>query len=288
MKFLWFRCDVIIPSSALAVFVLILALLGFLVQQELQTIPNPEFHCSIASEAQVNIDRFRKENHSAFVVGYTGQVGRALVQDLNELKIFKKVVLIGRRQIPLHLGPEFEQEVINFDRLDDHRELFKDLDVGFCCLGTTQEKSGKHGFIKVDHDYTVLSAEIAKQQGCQQFSLISSQAADKTSALLYPRTKGQVEEALKQMEFKRLSIFRPGMLLSGPEIGKQSALQMITDHGVKFLHHFFPTAISTPVQVLARAMINPIIVPLKEKPEWTIYNNKAVHLTSGLSSRCSE
>ncbi|GFS19985.1 oxidoreductase HTATIP2 [Elysia marginata] len=284
MKFLWFRCDVIIPSSALAVFVLILALVGFLVQLELQLIPDSELHCSMASEAAANLNRFRSENHSAFIVGYTGEIGKALVHDLNELKIFKKVVLIGRRQVILDVGPEFEQKVINFDRLDEHRELFRNLDVGFCCLSTTQEKSGTQGFIKVDHDYTVLSAEIAKQQGCKQFSIVSSRGADKKSTLLYPRTKGQVEEALKLMKFQRLSIYRPGMLLSKRE--EKHLLEVLTGFVLKHVHNFFPTAISTPVDVVVRAMINHVLVPLPGTPQWTLYNNKALHLASGLSRGC--
>ncbi|KAK3760199.1 hypothetical protein RRG08_010240 [Elysia crispata] len=260
MKFLWFRCDVIIPSTVIALVVLAIAMLGFLVQRELQTIPDWEFHCSMAAEAEANIDRFKSENHSAFIVGYTGEVGKALVYELNQMKIFKKVVLIGRRKIPLDVGPEFKQQVINFDHLDDHRELFTGLDVGFCCLGTTIGKSGKQGFIKVDHDYIVLSAEIAKQQGCKQFSLVSSQGADKSSSFLYPKTKGQVEEALKLMRFNRLSIYRPGMLLCKRD--ETRLLEMIAGCVLKPIHYLFPTAISAPVEVVARAMINHMLLPL--------------------------
>ena len=60
----------------------------------------------MASESESNMERFKTENHSAFVVGYTGEVGKALVKDLNKLKIFKKVVLLGRREVALDVGPE--------------------------------------------------------------------------------------------------------------------------------------------------------------------------------------
>jgi oxidoreductase len=52
----------------------------------------------MASERESNLERFQKEDHSAFVVGYTGETGKALVAELNETKAFKRVVLIGRRQ----------------------------------------------------------------------------------------------------------------------------------------------------------------------------------------------
>lgn len=50
-----------------------------------------------------------KSNKMAFVIGYTGETGKALIQELNRTKLFKKVVLIGRREVQLDkdLGPEF-------------------------------------------------------------------------------------------------------------------------------------------------------------------------------------
>ena len=36
---------------------------------------------------------------SAFVLGYTGEVGKELVKELLKSQIFQRVVLIGRRQV---------------------------------------------------------------------------------------------------------------------------------------------------------------------------------------------
>ena len=73
--------------------------------ENLYSNPPPPF--SMASESETNIERFKSENHSAFIVGYTGEIGKALVQDLDKQKIFKRVVLIGRRVVPLNVGSEF-------------------------------------------------------------------------------------------------------------------------------------------------------------------------------------
>ena len=51
-------------------------------------------------------------------------------------------------------------------------------------LGWFQE-----GFIRVDHDYVLKAAELAKAGGCSDFHLESSKGADKTSGLLYLRVK---------------------------------------------------------------------------------------------------
>lgn len=284
MKFLWFRCDVIIPSTALGILVIAIALGGFFLKRELDSVENAEKYCSMGDQAMSTLGRYKSEEHSAFVLGFTGEVGRALIDELNKLKLFKRVVLIGRREIPLSVGPEFEQKIVNFENLDDHKDVFKDLDVGFCCLGTTRAKSGVQGFIRVDHDYVLLSAEAAKAHSCKHFSIVSSQHANKNSSFLYPRTKGQVEEALKVMHFDRLSVFRPGVLLGNREESRpmESTFKFL----IRPISYFFPTAISTPTEVVARAMINNVITPPTEDSKQEIFENKAIHLMSGISKGC--
>lgn len=49
---------------------------------------------------------------SAFVLGYTGEVGKELVRELLEKKIFKKVYLFGRRQVE-YSNPIYENAVSN-------------------------------------------------------------------------------------------------------------------------------------------------------------------------------
>lgn len=82
----------------------------------------------------------------------------------------------------------------------------------FCCLGS-RVKYGKELFRKVDYTYVHYGALIAKQNGIPHFGLISSMGADKKSILLYSRTKGEIEETLKGIQFPVLSIFRPGLLV---------------------------------------------------------------------------
>jgi hypothetical protein len=45
--------------------------------------------------------------------------------------------------------------------------------------------------------------------------IVVTQGADKDSWFLYPQTKGEVEENVKQLGFERTSIFRPGMIDRG-------------------------------------------------------------------------
>ncbi|XP_062616295.1 oxidoreductase HTATIP2-like isoform X1 [Saccostrea cucullata] len=247
---------------------------------DLASVHDAYFIYSMASEREQNLEKFKNEDHSAFVVGYTGETGKEIVKELNESKPFKRVVLIGRRQtnITEKLGKEFEERVVDFDNLDQYKEAFEGCDVGFNALGTTRGKSGVEGFVKVDNDYVMKTAEIAKTSGCKHFIHSSSQGTDKNSSFLYPRIKGQVEESLKVLHFERLSIFRPGILICDREESRPGETVLRTV--LKPIFYFFPTAISTPTEMVARAMVNNAIsAPSENKTE--LFENKAIHMLAG-------
>ena len=44
-------------------------------------------------------ETYRQMNKSAFVLGYTGEVGKELVKELLRSKVFNRVTLIGRRTV---------------------------------------------------------------------------------------------------------------------------------------------------------------------------------------------
>jgi oxidoreductase len=45
------------------------------------------------------VEAFKAKNISAFIVGYTGETGKVLVRELLQRNIFKKIILIGRREV---------------------------------------------------------------------------------------------------------------------------------------------------------------------------------------------
>lgn len=53
---------------------------------------------------------------------------------------------------------------------------------------------------------------------------------------------------------------------------------------LKPVSYFFPTAITVPVEVVSHAMINNLVSPAKQPVE--VYENKAIHQLSGISSGC--
>ncbi|XP_069718128.1 oxidoreductase HTATIP2 isoform X1 [Phaenicophaeus curvirostris] len=128
---------------------------------------------------------------SCFVLGASGQTGRALLRELLARRLFARVTLVGRRRLSLGEEAEaaVEQAVVDFERLSEHAAAFQGHDVGFCCLGTTRAEAGEAGFVRVDRDYVVQAAELARAGGCRHFVLQSSRGANRHSGFLYLRVK---------------------------------------------------------------------------------------------------
>uniref|UniRef100_A0A2K5V4M5 Protein HTATIP2 n=1 Tax=Macaca fascicularis TaxID=9541 RepID=A0A2K5V4M5_MACFA len=87
---------------------------------------------------------FRMQNKSVFILGASGETGRALLKEILEQGLFSKVTLIGRRKLTFNeeAYKNVNQEVVDFEKLENYASAFQGHDVGFCCLGTTRAKAG--------------------------------------------------------------------------------------------------------------------------------------------------
>jgi len=211
----------------------------------------------------------------AFIVGYTGEVGKELVKELLERKVFQKLILVGRRQVQLdgELYKNVEQRVIDFDHLDQHKSAFENCTIGFCCLGTTRAKSGADGFVKIDHDHVVELAKLAHGQGCEHFSVVSSMGANKDSFFLYPKTKGLMEQHVSEVGFSRFSIFRPAMLLCDRQ--ERRFGEKVANFALQPVFWACPTKFSVPTNTVAKAMIADLWRKTSNKVD--IIENAAIH-----------
>ncbi|ETI42057.1 hypothetical protein F441_12713 [Phytophthora nicotianae CJ01A1] len=166
----------------------------------------------------------------ALVQGATGAVGRALVAELVQSPSCTKVIALTRREIPdTQWGDAFPSmdvaaaqnklEIIPVDFEEMNRDWKKvpvSVDAAFSCLGTTRKDAGSaEAFRKVDLEYVTKFAELAKDAGIPYFGLLTASNANKDSWFLYPQTKGEVEENVKELQFERTSIFRPGLINRG-------------------------------------------------------------------------
>ena len=192
----------------------------------------------------------------AIVTGATGLVGNSLLTQLLEDPYFTKVISISRRdsgikhtKLSQYIGP-----------LDDPEFLKTNIkgDILFCCVGTTIKKAGsKEAFKRVDLEIPVLMGEIALENQVSAICVVSSIGANANGSNFYLRTKGEMENAILNLGFKKTTIVRPSMLLGnrkefrfGEEIGK---LVMIPSNFLLFGR--FKKYRAIKAETVARAMI---------------------------------
>lgn len=150
-------------------------------------------------------------NKTAVVLGATGLVGRALVDQLADAGHIGKVVTLTRRSAS-HSSSKVFNQIVNFDHLEEWAPLFR-ADFLFSCLGTTLKQAGsiaaRH---TVDHDYQLKAAQLASDNDVRHYLLVSSSAADAQSNNSYLKMKGELEQRIKVLPFERISIFQPSLL----------------------------------------------------------------------------
>lgn len=146
------------------------------------------------------------------VIGATGLVGSELLKILTKSDHYQTVHVISRRPIKI-VHPKINYHVSDFEKMDQI-EIDDEIDDAFCTLGTTMKKAGsREAFKKVDYKFIVSFAKKAKELGASNFVVVSSMGAKPSSSFFYNRVKGETEEALKEIVFKRLVILRPSLLL---------------------------------------------------------------------------
>ncbi|WP_144475153.1 NAD-dependent epimerase/dehydratase family protein [Cytobacillus oceanisediminis] len=153
---------------------------------------------------------------TALIAGATGLIGKELLQFLLNGNEYDKVIAIVRRPVGID-HPKLDERIVDFNQLEQRKQLFTADDV-FCCLGTTIKKAKtKEAMWKIDVEYPISIATLASSEGAKKFLLVSSMNADPESAFFYPRMKGKLEEEIKQIPFETTAIFRPSLLLGERE-----------------------------------------------------------------------
>ena len=146
------------------------------------------------------------------LVGATGLMGRRLIE-ISSAGDEARIVGIARREMTMPKGARVEMFVAEPAKWGEVLEAVRPLSL-ICALGTTWKKAGrdKAAFRAVDHDLVLATAEAAHKAGVPNMVLISSAGADPQAKNFYLQVKGQTEQELSKVGFKRLDILRPGLL----------------------------------------------------------------------------
>ncbi len=203
---------------------------------------------------------------TANVIGATGLIGTQLVQLLLENDNFEKIRIFVRRDSGLKHA-KLEQQIVDFSENEIwHKSL--NGDVLFSALGTTlKQAGGKENQFKIDYIFNLNFAKAAKENGIENYILVSSVGANSKSKVFYTKMKGELDEAVSKIGFKNVAILRPSSL-TGDRKDKRMA-EIISIPLATFITKFiFKKYRPIEDKIVAQAMINAAIQPIKTKTIW--------------------
>ncbi|WP_434679487.1 oxidoreductase [Pseudomonas sp. R1-18] len=144
------------------------------------------------------------------LAGATGLTGEHLLDRLLNEPTVSRVLAPTRRPLAEH--PHLENPV--GDLLSLLPTLSGQVDIAYCCLGTTIKEAGsQEAFRAVDLDLVVAFGKRARELGARHLLVVSAVNADPDSSVFYSRIKGEMEQALRAQDWPQLTLARPSLLV---------------------------------------------------------------------------
>ncbi|MFT4271755.1 MAG: NAD(P)H-binding protein [Pantoea sp.] len=191
---------------------------------------------------------------TVLLAGATGLVGGLILEALLADPTVSAVHALSRRPLPLQ-HPKLEVHVVDFSQLP----ALPPTDEVYLALGTTIKVAGSQAaFRAVDFEANLA---VARAASARRVGLVSAAAANAKSAIFYNRVKGELEDALKAMDFTALVIAQPSLLL-----GSRAHLQqprrlgeMIASPIARLFAPLLPGAYRpVSARAVARALVNTV------------------------------
>ncbi|KAK5113191.1 hypothetical protein LTR62_003527 [Meristemomyces frigidus] len=145
------------------------------------------------------------------LVGSTGLVGSQILTALTTLNSVGSVHAFSRKG----LGADAKIQGIPSQDSSTWPTLYPSgVQLFISALGTTRAQAG--GFEKqrkIDYDLNLELAQAAKAAGTKSYVLVSSAGSSSSSSMGYAKMKGELEDAVKALNFDHTVIIRPGLLV---------------------------------------------------------------------------
>lgn len=171
------------------------------------------------------------QNFAAIILGGTGQVGGAVVAELLAIPQCREVVMVTRkpiaprarvRNVVLDTGaPDFAEHTATLAR----EVLSQGPASAVSCVGVG---SGSARWSEEELKRLELGVVGAFARGCHdggigQFCLLSAVGSSARSRIRYVRVMGMKEDNVRSIGFRRLAIFRPGIIVGNAHTPAWSA-----------------------------------------------------------------
>jgi len=156
------------------------------------------------------------------IVGGTGQVGSAVVRALLASSSCTAVVMVNRRTIPLAADARLRQVIMDTSAANFANEIAElastcavnePLYAASCIgIGKGSGQWNEGDIKKLEIGLVGGFARGCLTAGVERFGLLSAAGSGAKSWIRYARIMGEKEDAVRRLGFKRLAIFRPGII----------------------------------------------------------------------------
>lgn len=154
------------------------------------------------------------------ITGSTGMVGEGVLFECLEHPMIESVLLVNRRPYRGASHPKLSECIVpDFLQLDAVLPRLTGYDACFFCAGVSSAGMSEADYTRVTYDVTTHFARTLAALNPQMvFIYVSGALTDSTEKgrVMWARVKGRTENALMNMGFKQVCIFRPGFMKASP------------------------------------------------------------------------
>lgn len=191
------------------------------------------------------------------LVGGTGLVGSEVLKRALAEPGIETLVVPSRRKLAIS-HEKLVAPLVDFDALPADAAWWE-VDAAICTLGTTIRTAGsREAFRRVDHDYPLAVARLAKAHGASRLAVVTAKGANSRSPFFYSRVKGELEADLTALNFPSLTLVRPGLI--GGERSEQRAGEDVAKRVLTVLGPVLPRSWRVnPASTIAQALLAAVV-----------------------------
>ncbi|QKJ86066.1 NAD(P)H-binding protein [Paramixta manurensis] len=163
------------------------------------------------------------------ILGATGMVGQGVLLACLQSTQVKEILLLVRRSPTLVIDDPRVRIVVCSDlsKVDSLADAGCDVDACFFCIGVSAVGMEEARYRQITYDMTLnVARQLANSRPEMTFIYVSGSGADSSEQgrVMWARVRGQTENALRQLPFKQVIIFRPGIIIPGKGIRSSTRL----------------------------------------------------------------
>jgi uncharacterized protein YbjT (DUF2867 family) len=224
--------------------------------------------------------------YSVLITGSTGMVGKGVLYECMEHGSIDRIILINRKSVGISSPKITELIHQDFTDFSSIASSLKNLDACYFCLGVSALGMSESDYSAITYDITMtLAKSLLKLNPDMIFCYVSGAGTNINGRSTWARVKGKTEQDLSKLTFKKVILFRPGLIqpLRGIKAATQwyNTIYIILNPFMGLIKAMAGDSITNTTN-LGLAMIGCLLV---EDPPVILDNKKINQLASKITNR---